>query len=208
MCFLFFFFKKKKKKFTIWFPIALDRVIRLSVPKVDRFTDIGRPRTSVDKDSEYHRLIARDHNPFAFLYKSTLVIYFDNCCLMKHLSGFRRSQATYISNIIAAKLGALLIIAVIDSDNCLFRSFDRMRVTVARQSLLVAFSLCFLILHSFSAPFANPVDNASEWTSRINYVSTSLTALVVALNTPGKQIFETYILYGLVGFSSIIISCC
>ena len=58
-------------KLTIWFPTALVRVIRLSVPKVDKFTDIGRPRTSVDKDSEYHRLIARDRNPFAFLYMST-----------------------------------------------------------------------------------------------------------------------------------------
>lgn len=94
-----------------------------------------------------------------------------------------------------AKLGMLLIIAVIDSDNCLFRSFDRTKVAVARQSLLVVFNLSSLIFHSISAPFANPVDNASEWTSRMNYVLTSLTALVVAFDVPGTQIFETYVLY-------------
>lgn len=51
-----------------WFPLALRRVIRQSVPKVDRFTEMGVKRTNAEMDREYHRLLARDRNPFAFLY--------------------------------------------------------------------------------------------------------------------------------------------
>ena len=75
-----------------------------------------------------------------------------------------------------------------------------MKVPIARQSLLVIASLSFLLFHTYFAPFADPVDNASEWTSRFNYVATSLILLVIALNTAGKSIFETYILYRLVLF--------
>ncbi len=75
-----------------------------------------------------------------------------------------------------------------------------MKVDIARQSLLVISSLSFLLFHTSFAPFADPVDNASEWTSRFNYVATSLILLVIALNTAGKTIFETYILYRLVLF--------
>jgi hypothetical protein len=101
-----------------------------------------------------------------------------------------------------AKLSVLLIIAVIDSNNCFFRSLDRQGVSVARQSLLAVSSLFFLVFHSLSAPFADPVDNANEWTSRLNYLSTSLTTLLIALDLPSKEIFETYILYRSVSVSS------
>ncbi|KAF8642326.1 hypothetical protein AX16_009596 [Volvariella volvacea WC 439] len=53
---------------TIWFPITLRRVIKDSVPKVDKFTELGRRRTEVEMDLEYHRLLSRDRGPFAFLY--------------------------------------------------------------------------------------------------------------------------------------------
>lgn len=53
---------------TIWYPIALGRVIRQSVPKVDRFTELGRPRNQVEMDAEYQRLLNRDPSPFSFLY--------------------------------------------------------------------------------------------------------------------------------------------
>ena len=58
-----------RHKFAVWFPIALRRVIRQSVPKLDKFTELGRPRSNIDLDGEYHRLLDRDRNPFAFLYK-------------------------------------------------------------------------------------------------------------------------------------------
>lgn len=42
-----------------------------SIPKVDKYNGLGRPRTAADMDAEYHRLLERDTNPFAFLYAST-----------------------------------------------------------------------------------------------------------------------------------------
>jgi hypothetical protein len=75
-----FFFVRSKKfiinsnelncpmKLTLWFPLALRRVIKQSVPKVDMFSALGRARSTVDLDGEYHRLLSRDQNPFAFLY--------------------------------------------------------------------------------------------------------------------------------------------
>ena len=46
-------------------------MIKRSVPKVDEYTELGRPRSRVDMDGEYQRLLNRDRNPFAFLYNGT-----------------------------------------------------------------------------------------------------------------------------------------
>ncbi|PFH54435.1 hypothetical protein AMATHDRAFT_19 [Amanita thiersii Skay4041] len=163
---------------TIWFPIALRRVIRKSVPKVDKFTEIGRPRNSIDLDSEYQRLLSRDRSPFAFLY-----------------NGFRRDWGTFESTYLFAKLSTLAIVAVLDSDNCLFRNVSRSVLPIVRQVLLLLASIVFFAVQSIHAPFLDPVNNASEWTSRLNYVTTSITALLIAINVPGKQIIDTYVLY-------------
>ncbi|KAF9535429.1 hypothetical protein CPB83DRAFT_841727 [Crepidotus variabilis] len=163
---------------SVWFPIALYQVINRSVPKVDDYTELGRRRTPVDLETEYRRVLARDNNPFAFLYNS-----------------FRRSRVFHISLTLIAKLCTLLIVAVIDSDNCLFRKFPRDKVGLARQSLLVVSSFGFFIGQMIVAPFIDPLNNASEWTSRLNYVSTSLTTLIVIIDIPAKKIFETYVLY-------------
>ncbi|TFK41203.1 hypothetical protein BDQ12DRAFT_768018 [Crucibulum laeve] len=165
---------------TVWFPMVLRRVIRESVPKVDKFTELGRPRNSIDMDGEYHRLLARDKNPFAFLY-----------------GGFRRGWGTYESTYLFAKLSTLVVIAVIDTDNCLFRSQSRMVIPVVRQVLLLLSTIGFFIAQCIFAPFLDPVNNASEWTSRLNYVTTATTALAIALNIPGKDIIDTYVLYSI-----------
>ena len=44
-------------------------------------------------------------------------------------------------------------------------------------------------------PFLDPVNNASEWTSRLNYLSTSATAFAITLDIPGKEILDSYVLY-------------
>jgi hypothetical protein len=72
------------RQLTIWFPIALRRVIRQSVPKVDKFTELGRPRSKVDMDGEYHRLLQRDNNPFAFLYSGAFHLSLKSVYLMYH----------------------------------------------------------------------------------------------------------------------------
>lgn len=165
---------------TIWFPIALRRVIRQSVPKVDKFTELGRPRSKVDMDSEYHRLLQRDNNPFAFLY-----------------SGFRRRWGTYESTYLFAKLSTLVIIAVLDPNNCFFRTGSRLTIPIVRQVLLLLSTLGFFIAQCIFAPFLDPVNNASEWISRLNYVATAATALAITLNVPGKNVINTYVLYSI-----------
>ena len=43
-------------------------MIKQSVPIVDRFTELGKPRSFSDMDREYQRLIQRDQHPLTFLY--------------------------------------------------------------------------------------------------------------------------------------------
>ncbi|KAI1797949.1 hypothetical protein LXA43DRAFT_982749 [Ganoderma leucocontextum] len=164
---------------TIWYPIHLHRTIKRVYPKVDRYTELGALRSQSDMDREYQRLLARDRNPLSFLYR-----------------GFRRGWATYESTYLFAKLTTLLLTAVVSSDNCLFRNIaTRDKVAVARQILLVIAMLVFFIMQCVLAPFTDPVNNASEWFSRLNYVSTSATSLAVALNIPGQAIFDGPVLY-------------
>ena len=93
------------------------------------------------------------------------------------------------------KFTALLIVAVINPDSCFFRSFSRTRVVVIRQVLLLAVTVVFFALQWLFSPFRDPVNNASEWVSRLNYVLTSLVALLVALGIPGKNIIDGPVLY-------------
>ena len=191
---------KYRHKFAVWFPIALRRVIRQSVPKLDKFTELGRPRSNIDLDGEYHRLLDRDRNPFAFLYTGMPESLLELLFLKRIEPAFRREWSTYLSTYLFAKLSTLIIIAVIDPDNCLFRSFSRSTIPIARQSLLLISTLGFFIAQCAFAPFLDPVNNASEWTSRLNYLSTSATAFAVTLNIPGKEILDSYVLYRYVVF--------
>ena len=88
-----------------------------------------------------------------------------------------------------------MVVAIIAPDNCLFRSLDRTGVMVARQGILLAAMVGFFLTQCFLTPFLDPVSNASEWTSRLNYVLTAAIALCVALNVPGKNILDGAILY-------------
>ena len=108
---------------------------------------------------------------------------------------YRRGWATYEPRYLFAKLTALLVVAFIDPDNCLFRTVSRTKVAIVRQVLLLVAMLAFFILQIFLAPHLDPVDNASEFTSRVNFVLTSAVSLLVAANVPGKDIFNGPILY-------------
>ena len=147
-------------------------------------------------DEEYHRLLIRNRNPFAFLYNGASPVpnSFDDQGNPLH-SGFRRGWGTYESIYLGAKLSTLLIIAVIDPHNCLFRSLPASRITIVRQVVLLMSTMAFFVVQCIYAPFLDPVGNASEWVSRLNYVVTSALALVVAFDTPGKELLSTYVLY-------------
>ncbi|KZT02648.1 uncharacterized protein LAESUDRAFT_729889 [Laetiporus sulphureus 93-53] len=154
---------------TIWFPIYLYRATKQVVPVVDPYTELGVRRSRSDMDREYQRLLDRDRNPFSFLY-----------------NGFRRGWGTYECVFLLAKLTTLLITDVVDPDNCLFRTLSQSHVVIARQVVLLATMLLYFVLQCIFAPFLDPVGNASEWTSRMNYVLTSALALAVAFNIPDE----------------------
>lgn len=94
-----------------------------------------------------------------------------------------------------SKLTTLLVIAVIDPNNCFFRSFSRTAVPIARQILLLLSTIAFFVAQCIFTPFVDPVNNASEWTSRLSYVAFATVALGVTLNLPGSNILNSYILY-------------
>ncbi|KIK70943.1 hypothetical protein GYMLUDRAFT_66152 [Collybiopsis luxurians FD-317 M1] len=165
---------------SVSFPIMLRHVIKRSLPRVDRYTELGRLRSKADMDIEYHRVLARDQNLFVFLY-----------------SGFRRGWGTYESTYLFAKLSTLVVVAVIDPDNCLFRSSSRTVIPIVRQVLLLTCTLGFFLAQCFFGPFLDPINNASEWVSRMNYVTTSIVALLVVLDVPGQAILNSYVLYAI-----------
>ncbi|KAF8585532.1 hypothetical protein K439DRAFT_1560810 [Ramaria rubella] len=154
---------------TLWFPIRLAMVIRGAVPRVDRYTELGRRRGQVELDHEYERLLHRDKNPFNFLYK-----------------GYRMGWGTYESSYLFVKLSALLIVAFIDPNNCVLRNSNRNTVSIVRQAVLLFAMALFLLLQSILTPFLDPVNNASEWISRVGYVAFATLGLTAALNIPAS----------------------
>lgn len=95
---------------------------------------------------------------------------------------------------IMAKLAILLLTALINPDTCLFRSLNRQRIIVARQIVLTIATGAFFILQCLNSPFSNPVNNASGWTSSLSFVLTSLVALGTALNIPGKDLLDGFVI--------------
>ena len=96
---------------------------------------------------------------------------------------------------ISAKLTTLLLTALINPDTCLFRSLNRQRILVARQIVLTIAMGFFFINQCFTGPFSDPVNNASEWTSRLNFVLTSVVSLGTVLDVPGKDVLDGVIIY-------------
>lgn len=66
---------------------------------------------------------------------------------------------------------------------------------IVRQVLLLVCTFGFFLAQCFLGPFLDPTNNAGEWVSRMNYLSTSLVALLVALDVPGTDILNSYVLY-------------
>ncbi|KAI0348576.1 hypothetical protein BDW22DRAFT_1319309 [Trametopsis cervina] len=163
---------------SVWYPIHLRRTIQMVAPQVDAYTELGTLRSNTELNREYQRALDRDKNPLQFLYHN-----------------YRRGWATYEAVYMFAKLSALLTVAVIDPDNCFFRTLDRTHVQVTRQIVLLIAMLCFFLGQCFMSPFLDPISNASEFVSRLNYVLTAVIALLVALNVPGKGVLDGAVLY-------------
>lgn len=96
---------------------------------------------------------------------------------------------------LTAKLTTLLLTALIDPDTCLLRSLNRQRILVARQIILTIAMGFFFVLQCVTGPFSNPVNNASEWTSRLNFLLTSVISLGTVLDASAKGILDGVVLY-------------
>lgn len=143
---------------------------------------------------EYLRILERDRNPFSFLYRSEP--FKPTICGLLTLSlDYRRGWSGYLLVSISAKLTTLLLTALINPDTCLFRSLNRQRILVARQIVLTIAMGFFFINQCFTGPFSDPVNNASEWTSRLNFVLTSVVSLGTVLDVPGKDVLDGVIIY-------------
>ena len=175
-------------------------------PIVDKFTELGQPRSQSDMDREYQRLLDRDRNPLTFLFEGVFACRIHSFSIDNY-PDFRRGWANYESVTLFAKLTTLLLTAIIDPNNCLFRSFDRTHVSVARQILLLLAMLAFFLVQCILAPFLDPINNASEWTSRLNYVLTSALSLAIALNVPGQSFLNGPLLYMYVISMSLLSQC-
>ncbi|KAF8316174.1 hypothetical protein DL93DRAFT_2154964 [Clavulina sp. PMI_390] len=163
---------------TIYFPLRLRLAITACLPSVDRYTELGKLRSEVEMEHEYQRRLARDRQPFSYLY-----------------SDYRRQWGTYKSIYLIAKLSALLIIAVFDPSNCVLYSLPSSTVLLIRQIVLIAATICFLILQTLVTPFIDPVSNASEWNSRVGYVTTSILGIGNLIGGETKTILEGPVLY-------------
>lgn len=53
----------------------------------------------------------------------------------------------------------------------------------------------FFLVQCFAAPFIDPVNNASEWFSRLSYMLTAGIGLLSALNVKGESFIEGPLLY-------------
>jgi hypothetical protein len=57
---------------TVWFPLRLYETVKIAVPVVDPFNELGHPRSASDMDREYQRLLDRDNGTFSFLYRGAV----------------------------------------------------------------------------------------------------------------------------------------
>ncbi|KAF8751875.1 hypothetical protein RHS01_08294 [Rhizoctonia solani] len=170
---------------TFWFPIRLRKTIRSSLPAVEVYDSLGQRRSEEEIEHEYRRLLERDKSPFNFLYNE-----------------YRREWGSFKALYLGGKLTSLLIVAIISPDSCLMLKISNNRVSrntleITRQSFLLAVMIAFLLVQSLANPFVDPISNASEWTSRMNFVLTSLLGLLVALDIPGQVFWNGWALYAL-----------
>ncbi|KAG8742758.1 hypothetical protein FRC10_000925 [Ceratobasidium sp. 414] len=170
---------------TFWFPIRLAKTINASLPVVEPYDSLGQRRSEHELEMEYQRLLKRDRSPFSFLYNE-----------------YKRKWGAFKAVYLGVKLTSLLIVAVVSPDSCLALSLAKNHISrgtlaIARQATLLAAMAGFLVLQTVAAPFVDPVNNANEWTSRMNFVLTALLGLLVALNVPGQTFWNGWGLYGL-----------
>lgn len=100
---------------------------------------------------------------------------------------------------LVVKLVNVLLVVVVQKNNCTFRSFNTTKLSVIRQSCLLAFMCMFCLLSSLSSPYLDIPSNSSDLVSRIGYVFLALLGLLAALkipNTDPATVATNVLIYG------------
>ncbi|GAA5821147.1 hypothetical protein JCM11251_001986 [Rhodosporidiobolus azoricus] len=166
---------------SLWLPWRLLQVVKHEAPLVDGFTDLGERRR--DKKGEYERLLDSDPSPFNFLYREC-----------------RRPWASFRSLYLLFKLINVLLVVLISSDNCAFRSFSPTYLSIVRQGCLLALLALYFGLSAWSAPYIDTVSNSSDVVSRFGFSILAMLGLLEALGmggTEGAVITTNVVVYGL-----------
>ncbi|PWN18780.1 hypothetical protein BCV69DRAFT_300936 [Microstroma glucosiphilum] len=171
--------------YTVLWPLHLRRVIRSMAPTVSTYDELGIKRDHSEVDATYKRLLDNDKSPLLYLY-----------------SAFRSAHATYKPlYLIFFKLTTTMIVAVVTSQNCLWRHVDAQKMLVIEQALLIGLQVVLLGLHLATRPFVDASSNRSELCSRIAYVLTAVVGLLVATKVEGEGVLHTGIIYTIQIFS-------
>ncbi|CAD6898784.1 unnamed protein product [Tilletia controversa] len=171
--------------FTIWLPIRMIQVLRRMVPHVSEHNELGTKRSPEEMDLEYRRLLGKDKSPLNFM-----------------INGYRRQWAFYKPvYILCFKLTNVLIISVLNRNNCIWRFNHTKTMLLIQQAVLIAWMSTLLGIHIVIKPFVDMISNRSEMVSRTGYVLTAILGLLVALNVNGGTVYRSTILYIVQGFS-------
>lgn len=180
---------------TLFLPWRLHLVTRLSVPNVDRFTELGESRKDVT--AEYTRLLERSTSPFSFLFND-----------------YQRSYSSYKSIYMLVKLINVVLIVILSTSNCLFLNRSAKYTAIIRTACQLVVMTIFLASSLFYQPFIAALSNASDRVSRIAYVLVALFGLLVALDVPGEGIlagpmttFVEVVSYSFSGYFAIVATC-
>ncbi|ORY68070.1 hypothetical protein BCR35DRAFT_326470 [Leucosporidium creatinivorum] len=177
---------------TFFLPWRLYWLAKKEAPVVDPWTEMGEKRK--DMNAEYQKLVNVDRSPFSFLYRE-----------------YRRPWASFKALYMLIKLVNVLLIVIIQKNNCAFRSYSSIYLGVVRQGSLVAFMSLFLLSMRASKPFADVISNTSDMVSRIGYVVIAVIGLLVALDVKGEEalggpvlILVNVVVYSMNGYFALI----
>ncbi|BGP35334.1 hypothetical protein JCM10296v2_007170 [Rhodotorula toruloides] len=171
---------------SLWLPWRLYKVVEQEKPKVDGWTELGERRK--DENAEYERLLEADPSPFSFLY-----------------CDYRRPWACFRSIYLLVKLVNVLLVVLIQKNNCAFRSYNTTYLSVIRQGCLFAFMCLFCVLSAFSSPFLDIPSNSSDLVSRFGYVILAMLGLLAAVKIPYTDPATVAVNVVIYGFSAYFI---
>ncbi|GAA5993738.1 hypothetical protein JCM10908_001061 [Rhodotorula pacifica] len=116
------------------------------------------------------------------------------------MADFRRPWATFRSIYLVFKLLNVLIVVVVQKNNCLFRQHSTTYLSVIRQGCLLAFLSLYSLFAMKTLPYLDIPSNSSDVCSRIGYSLLAMLGLLAALGLPRTDpatLFVNIVLYSL-----------